>query len=181
MRFAIALVVAVCLAGTAIAADDHQQMNSAAGGLPREGGQSAFAAIQEIVGILSADPNTDWSSVNIDALREHLIDMDNLALRARIAYEPKANGQIIRVAGDGAVRQSIQRMVKMHAAMSGDTADWRMAAAETSDGVEITVVAKSPLALQKIKALGLIGMMAEGVHHTRHHLMLARGKMGSHH
>ena len=36
------------------------------------GGQDAFAAIQEIVEILAADPKTDWSKVNIDALRQHL-------------------------------------------------------------------------------------------------------------
>ena len=32
-----------------------------------EAGQIAFAAIQEIVAILEADPQTDWSKVDIDA------------------------------------------------------------------------------------------------------------------
>ena len=32
-------------------------------------GQDAFGTIQEIVQILEADPNTDWSKVNIAALR----------------------------------------------------------------------------------------------------------------
>ena len=50
--------------------------------LPTETGQSAFAVIAEIVAILDAEPNIDWSSVYIDALREHLIDMDELTLRA---------------------------------------------------------------------------------------------------
>ena len=45
-------------------------------------GQDAFGAIQEIVGILEADPNTDWSKVNISALREHLVDMNEVTLKA---------------------------------------------------------------------------------------------------
>ena len=32
--------------------------------------------------ILEADPTTDWSKVNIGALREHLIDMDEVTMRA---------------------------------------------------------------------------------------------------
>ena len=42
---------------------------------PTMPGQAAFGAIQEIVGILEADPKTDWSKVNLKALRQHLIDM----------------------------------------------------------------------------------------------------------
>ena len=43
-----------------------------------QAGQGAFAAIQEVVEILAADSNTDWSKVNIDALRQHLVDMNNV-------------------------------------------------------------------------------------------------------
>src|SRR5665213_2414926 len=59
----------------------HQMMHGGAAKattLPTQPGQSAFAAIQEIVAILEADPKTDWSRVNIEALRQHLIDMDNV-------------------------------------------------------------------------------------------------------
>jgi hypothetical protein len=145
--------------------------------LPRESGQGAFAAIHEIVGRLEADPQTDWSKVNIDALRQHLIDMDNVVMHARIAYQPVTGGEHIHVSGDGAVRDSIQRMVTMHAAMAGDTPDWHMTATAAPDGVDIALTAKSPHGLQKMKALGLIGMLAEGDHHSRHHLMLATGAM----
>ena len=44
-------------------------------GQPTMPGQDAFGAIQETVSLLEADPATDWSKVNIAALREHLIDM----------------------------------------------------------------------------------------------------------
>lgn len=42
--------------------------------------QSAFAALAEIVAILESDPHTDWSSVSIDTLRTHLVDMEQLTL-----------------------------------------------------------------------------------------------------
>ena len=40
---------------------------------PTRPGQDAFAAIQAIVQILDADPQTDWSKVDLEALRQHLI------------------------------------------------------------------------------------------------------------
>ncbi len=55
-------------------------------------GQSAFGAIQEAVERLEADPNTDWEHVNLDALREHLIDMDEVTMRAAIRSEQIAGG-----------------------------------------------------------------------------------------
>lgn len=142
-----------------------------------ESGQGAFAAIHEIEGILEADPHTDWSKVNIDALRAHLVDMDNVTLHAVVAYNPLPNGEQILVSGQGEVRDSIQRMVMMHVSMAGTTKDWVMTAEKTADGVKLTVIARSDLGLAKIKGLGFFGMLAEGVHHTTHHMMLARGEM----
>ena len=51
-------------------------------------GQEAFGTIQEIVRILESDPATDWSKVNIGALREHLIDMDEVTMRIRTMQSP---------------------------------------------------------------------------------------------
>ena len=66
-------------------------------------GQAAFAAIQEIVEILMADPKTDWSKVNIDALRQHLIDMNNVTLAASVKKEPIDGGMRFDVTGEGPV------------------------------------------------------------------------------
>src|SRR5437016_4569299 len=60
-------------------------MQSGAAGQPTRPGQEAFGAILEVVQILEADPTTDWSRVNIAALREHLIDMSEVTLRAMAA------------------------------------------------------------------------------------------------
>ena len=53
--------------------------------MPTMAGQDAFGAIQEIVRILEADPKSDWSKVDLEALRQHLIDMNELTLRADAA------------------------------------------------------------------------------------------------
>jgi hypothetical protein len=82
---------------------------------PSEPGQAAFTAIQEIVAILVAEPATDWSRVDVEALRRHLIDMDNVTLRAEVATTPSPDGMRYTVSGTGAVRESIRRMVRAHA------------------------------------------------------------------
>jgi hypothetical protein len=51
-----------------------------AGTTPTLPGQDAFGTIQEIVRMLDADPKTDWSKVNLEALRQHLIDMNDVTL-----------------------------------------------------------------------------------------------------
>jgi len=62
----------------------HGGMHGAAA-TPTLPGQDAFGAIQEIVGILDADPKTDWSKVDLEALRQHLIDMNEVTLKAETA------------------------------------------------------------------------------------------------
>jgi len=96
----------------------HQMMHHhpAGASVPTQPGQAAFAAIQEIVGMLEADPQTDWSKVNIEALRQHLIDMNNVTLEAKVTSEPVDGGMRFDVTGEGPVRDSIRRMVMAHAA-----------------------------------------------------------------
>jgi hypothetical protein len=179
MRLALLVLIGGFLAAAPSLAEAQMDMRdpTSTKGLPTESGQSAFAAIHEIVGILEANPKTDWSKVNIDALRQHLVDMDNVTLHAKVMYQPLTNGEHIHVSGEGDVRDSIQRMVMMHASMAGDTPDWHMDATPAPDGAHINVTAKTPVGLQKLRALGFFGIMAEGMHHARHHMMLATGSM----
>ena len=64
-------------------------------------GQDAFGAIQEIVRILDADPKTDWSKVDLEALRQHLIDMNEVTLHADAAPKQIDGGLEIAVTGSG--------------------------------------------------------------------------------
>ena len=146
---------------------------------PTQPGQAAFAAIQEIVEILEADPATDWSKVNIEALRQHLIDMDNVTLRAELKSEPVQGGVRFIVSGAGPVKELIQRMVMAHAATMNGVADWKFTATATEAGAILTVVTPSK-DTEKLRGLGFIGVMTHGMHHQEHHLMIARGNNPHH-
>ncbi len=97
-------------------------------GTPTQPGQSAFAAIQEIVQIFEADPHTDWSKVDIEALRQHLIDMNNVTLAAQVKSEPIDGGIRFIVTGTETIVDSIRRMILAHAATMGGFAGWHFTA-----------------------------------------------------
>ncbi len=59
-----------------------------------------------MVALLEADPNTGGSKVDIEALRQHLIDMDNVTLRADAKSARIDGGVGCEVAGEGAVRRT---------------------------------------------------------------------------
>jgi len=180
----IALAVGLGLATPAIS-QEHQHTavmdhtsGSAARGLPREMGQSAFAAMGEIAERLEADPDTDWSKVDMDGLRRHLVEMDDVMLRAKAVATPVPGGARFLVSGDSpSVRQAIQDMVGMHTSMlNGDHGrheTWEM----TATGARWTVTAADPHGEAEIRGLGFFGLLASGNHHQRHHLMMATGAM----
>ena len=151
-------------------------MNQDQTALPHEGGQAAFAAIQEIVTMLQADPHTDWSKVNIEALRQHLIDMDNVTLRADATSQDINGGVRFLVTGEGAVVGSIRRMLAAHAKTMNGVGGWTYAATDIPHGGSLTVKVADPGDIVKVKALGFIGVLANGSHHQAHHLMIASGR-----
>jgi len=149
-------------------------MGGAATTRPEQPGQSAFATIQEIVEILEADPDTDWSKVDIDALRGHLIDMNNVTLAAAVTGEPVDGGFRYSVTGSGAVTGSIRRMVSAHAATMNGVGAWTFKAEDIPQGAVLTVHVPAKDAI-KLRGLGFLGVMTRGMHHQDHHLMIARG------
>jgi hypothetical protein len=153
---------------------------SSAKAAPREPGQSAFAAIQEIVTILEADPQTDWSNVDIETLRSHLIDMDNVTLRSDVQTLPVEDGYRFTVTGEGKVTSSIRRMLSAHAATMNGIRGFSYEVAETPGGSVLTVTASEPSDLQMLAGLGFIGVMTLGAHHQEHHLALASGQSPHH-
>lgn len=139
-------------------------------------GQDAFGAIQEIVAKLEADPATDWSKVNLEALRQHLIDMNEVTLRADAAATPVAGGLTIAITGSGRTLAAIQRMVPAHAQEIDGLNRWRVTAVALANGMTLTVTSNDPKEVQKIRGLGFIGILVTGSHHKPHHLAIARGE-----
>ncbi|MBX9855591.1 MAG: hypothetical protein K2Y26_08690 [Gemmatimonadaceae bacterium] len=151
---------------------------------PTRAGQEAFATIAEIVRLLDADPATDWSKVDLEALRAHLRDMDDVTLRAEVRATPVAGGAVFDVQGIGRVREAIRRMALSHGSTIGPSDGFTWTAVSTATGARVTIRATrtDDLAMQsRIRALGFVGMLTLGDHHTAHHLGIANGSMrGSH-
>lgn len=143
--------------------------------LPLEAGQSAFAAIAEIVAILNADPQTDWASVDIDALREHLLDMDLLTLETSVDTELRDDGASFTVLSDGRALEATQRMVLAHAPVLSQATGWRTSVESNENGALLIVRSDQSEEVLMIQALGFYGVMATGAHHQEHHLAIALG------
>ncbi len=158
----------------------HASHANGAAARPTASGQAAFAAIQEIVALLEADPSTDWEKVDIAALRRHLIDMDNVTLHAEVSRRLIDGGARYTVTGSGPVRDSIRRMVLAHAATMNGVGGWSFAAEKHPLGAVLTVTTDRPAEVAKVRGVGFIGAMARGSHHQAHHLMIARG-LAPHH
>jgi len=157
-------------------ADAHADAHAA--GLTQPG-QAAFAALQEAVALLEADPATDWSKVNITSLRDHLVDMDEVVMHADAAIDDTADGVRVSFTGAGRTLAAVKRMIPAHASMMTGYHDWTSSTSATANGVVWTIVA-SPAERVRIKALGPFGLLTLGSHHAVHHLALARGLMPHH-
>jgi hypothetical protein len=155
--------------------DSVNMASQGVGGSPlSEPGQSAFAAIAEVVRELEADPNTDWNDVTIDVLREHLRDMDVVTIDSIAVAEDIEGGVRFTITGGPDVAPSITRMALGHAQVMDGVDDWSYSAEALDNGATLTVlVPKADLA--KLKGLGFYGMLASGTHHQPHHWMMANG------
>jgi hypothetical protein len=151
----------------------HQQPGAV--NTPTMPGQDAFGAIQEIVQVLQTDPKTDWSKVSIEALRQHLIDMNEVTLHAAAAQRDLDGGIEIAVTGEGRTLEAIKRMVPAHVSELREIG-WDARSEDLPNGVKLTVMANDAQPLTKLKALGFMGIMVQGNHHQPHHLMMALGK-----
>jgi hypothetical protein len=181
---AVVIVLGLAVAGGRVVAQDsmptmdmnHGAMTAPGSATPTNPGQDAFGTIQEILRILEADPHTEWSKVNIDALREHLIDMNEVTLHANARKSVIDGGLRIEVTGEGRTLPAIRRMVSAQAHEIDGVNGWKTKIESRIDGVVLTVTAADAGQAMKIRALGFIGIMAQGAHHQLHHLAIARGE-----
>ncbi|MFO6463430.1 hypothetical protein [uncultured Jannaschia sp.] len=140
-----------------------------------EPGQGAFAALSEVVRVLEADPDTDWSRVDLDGLRAHLVDMDLLATGAVVETTGLPDGLRARATGPAAVLGALRRMVPAHAIQLRADQSWTVEAVVGPKAVTLRVTATDPATVARIQGLGFFGLMASQDHHRAHHLAIARG------
>jgi hypothetical protein len=187
LKKTVAVLALLLASGGVQAQTTSSPMNHAAGcgaaaalrdqSIPTMPGQDAFGAIQETVRILEADPQTDWSRVNIAALREHLIDMNEVTLHAKAEAGRVGGGLRIAVTGTGRTLEAIRRMVPAHAREIDGQTGWSVTTSPVADGVVLAVTATDPSQVVRIRGLGFMGIMVRGAHHQPHHLAMARGAL----
>lgn len=187
MRLKTVLAVVAVVSGPAMVwaqtmpSDHGVGMNHAAHGATggtvlTEPGQGAFAALSEVVQVLEADPDTDWSRVDLTGLRVHLVDMDRLVSDTVVTENELPDGLVALATGDSETIASLRRMVPAHSAQLAQDDRWTVAATETENGIELRVTSDNPATAARIKGLGFFGLMASQNHHREHHLMMARGE-----
>ena len=150
---------------------------------PMPAGQDAYATIAAVVAALEADSTTDWSKVNIEALRQHLLVMNDVTLGARVSQSSVAGGARMDVTGEGRVAQSIRAMLHAHAPELEGMGTYRAAVEDIPSGARLTVTAanlQDSATVAKIRGLGFMGLLTLGDHHAQHHMALARGAAMSH-
>lgn len=156
----------------------HQHSTASAATPLSAPGNDAFAAIQEVVEKLLADPKTDWSRVDLEALRQHLIDMHNFTINVQVtAQKPIDRGVefTVKPATTGAAG-SLGRLFSAHPAILKQESGWEMTAKKNNDGsYTARVTGSTPEDAAKIRGLGYIGVIAFGSHHQAHHWQMATG------
>jgi hypothetical protein len=161
----------------------HQSMHQVhhpMGGGAMQPGQGAFGAMSEVVRTLEADPATDWSKVDIERLRQHLIDMDEVVLHASLKASQVPGGLSMDITGTGRTSQSIRAMLIPHTAELDSMPTWSAKAEAIPGGVRLIVVTRDPAdtkTVARIRGLGFAGLLVQGGHHGPHHLAMAKGEL----
>lgn len=166
------------LTGTVKAQHHHKHENE--GTTLKMPGNEIFGTIQEIVKKLESDPNTDWSKVDLEALRQHLLDMKAFTEEVSVVSKKRIKqGVELRVKPETKrATAALKKLFAMHPAMLKKEKNWDMTAKPYNNQQWIiTVTTKDESEVEKINALGYIGILAEGAHHQMHHWMIATGMM----
>ena len=175
----VALFVAPpLLAQSAPPTHGHPTTQTASDG-PALPGQDAFGAIAEIVWLLEADPETDWSAVDLERLRQHLIDMNEVVLRSAVKSRPVPGGLAMDITGAARAERAIRAMVVPHAAELDRMSQWAARTEPIPDGLRLTVTARAAddtKTVARIRGLGFAGLLVQGGHHGPHHLAMAKGQ-----
>ncbi|MGZ2260157.1 hypothetical protein [Roseobacter sp. A03A-229] len=166
----VTLLLALSLSGPVAAQHNHSATGHVMSG-PQETGQSAFAAMAEIVALLRADLDTDWTNVDIAALRRHLVDMELVTMEAEVTRSVLPAGIRFEIRGAPRVLEAIRAMVPAHAPFLAAETGWAVTTEDLGDGVALLVDGDT----DQIQGLGFFGLMTIGAHHQEHHLMMAKG------
>lgn len=140
-------------------------------------GNALFGTIQEVITSLDADPDTDWTKVDLEALRQHLIDMENFSSHVDVLSQTDTDkGSLIVIQPTTeAARGSLTRALAAHPGMLNQETGWTMTVSAVGLTYELSVETDKSEEIARLRGLGYIGVMALGDHHQVHHWLMASG------
>ena len=145
----------------------------------QEAGNDAFGTIQEVMYKLQADPETDWSKVNLEALRKHLLEMEDMTFNVNVLEQSNIkNGLKIRVTPTTTRSSfSLKNIMKAHPRVLEMESGFKTVVEYDSeyDVYTLRVTTTNKKDVDQIRGLGYIGLMAYGKHHQPHHYSMAIG------
>jgi hypothetical protein len=165
------------MAETANKIKSLQHMPMVSGALT-EAGTDMFATIQEVVQKLSADPGTDWSKVNLEALRQHLRDMFEFSYNVDVISQQSIDQgvKILIKPVTAKAEYALNKVLRAHPMMLKMETGWDMQSSKSGGQYQIIVTTTKPAEVEKIRGLGYIGLLAIGNHHQAHHWAMSKGQ-----
>ncbi len=145
-----------------------------------ESGNDIFGAIQEVIIQLEQNPNTDWSQVDLEALRQHLLDMKAFTEEVEVLSQTPIDQGIelhVKPQSDLAIK-ALTNVLGKHPSMLKSEMGWDMVSFQKDGHWVITCTTDKEEEVAKIRGLGYIGLLAAGAHHQLHHWMVATNHMG---
>jgi len=156
---------------------NHSNLNNTPSIILKEAGNDIFGTIQELISKLSNDPNTNWEKVNIEILRQHLLDMNDMTFNVElISQRAIKNGvESIIKAKTKRSEEALERIFQAHPSQLKKETNWDMHVLKNNGQYILSTTTTNQKDIPKIRALGYIGLMAIGSHHQKHHLLMATG------
>ena len=142
-----------------------------------EPGNDVFATLQEVVNQLLQDDSTDWEKVDLESLRQHLIDMENFTVNVQFVSKTdiEQGVQVIVEPSTTQAADSLDRALSAHPAVLEQETGWSMVFEKLGKSYKIQITSTNSDDVKKIRALGYIGIMTMGNHHQLHHWAMASG------
>ncbi len=142
-----------------------------------EAGNDIFGTIQEVITALNNNHNTNWSKVNLEALRQHLLDMDDMIRNTKVIKQTPINNGIKILVQPTTPRafESLSRVFNAHPVQLKLETGCEMNVKKQYKQYLLTITGNKA-DTNKIRGLGYIGLMAYGKHHQVHHISIATGQ-----
>src|SRR5690625_2345947 len=121
----------------------------------KQTGSDVFDAMQEVIEHLKSDPDTDWSKVDLEGLRQHLIDMKAFTEEVEVLEQnPIDSGVKILVKPEtDRAAKALQHMLSMHPKMMKVERNWDMKAQQKKDVWEIACTTSNPDEVDLLRGL----------------------------